>query len=143
MKEHVSNFAGNVEGRDVLAGKVDVIVTDGFTGNVALKLLEGTTSTLLKKIKNALTGSFLAKICALPLVGALRGMRDELDPDKFGGAPLLGVRGVCAIGHGSSNAAAIKSGILITAKAARNNLAEVMASSFAALNELEKEPAHE
>lgn len=143
MKEQVSNFEGNVEGRDVLAGKVDVIVTDGFTGNVALKLLEGTTSTLLKKVKNALTSSFVAKMCALPLLGNIRAMRDELDPDKFGGAPLLGVKGVCAIGHGSSNATAIKSGILITAKAARNNLADIMAQSFEALAETKKDESDE
>lgn len=143
MKENVSDFFGNVEGREVLAGTVDVIVTDGFTGNVVLKLLEGTTSTLLKKIKNALTSSFIVKLCALPLLGSIRAMRDELDPDKFGGAPLLGVKGVCAIGHGSSNAAAIKSGILTTAKAARNNLAEVMAQSFEALAEQKKDENNE
>lgn len=143
MKEKVQNFAGNVEGRDVLAGKVDVIVTDGFTGNVALKLLEGTTSTLLKKIKEALMSSFVTKLCALPLMGAMRGLRDDLDPDKYGGAPLLGVSGVCAIGHGSSNATAIKNGILVTAKAARNDLAQKMAAKFEEVSRLEEVSAHE
>ena len=135
MKENVENFVGNVEGRDVLAGKVDVIVTDGFTGNVTLKLLEGTTSMLLKKIKAALMSSIVTKLCALPLMGPIKGLRDELDPDKFGGAPLLGVKGVCAIGHGSSNAKAIASGVLITAKAARNDMAAKMAERFAVLSQ--------
>lgn len=143
MKEHVKHFAGNVEGRDVLAGKVDVIVTDGFTGNVALKLLEGTTMTLLKKIKGVLMSSFITKLCSLPLLGGMRSLRDDLDPDKYGGAPLLGVKGVCAIGHGSSNATAIKNGILVTAKAARNDLAQKMAAQFEDASRAEEVNAHE
>lgn len=143
LKDQVEDFYGNVEGRDVLAGKVDVIVTDGFTGNVALKLLEGTTATLMKKLKGVFTSSLFAKICALPLLGGLKKMREELDPEKYGGAPLLGVNGVCAIGHGSSSATAIYNGILTTAKAARNHLAEQLTERMAALEGSSKEAEHE
>jgi glycerol-3-phosphate acyltransferase PlsX len=116
-------FVGNIEGGDVLAGVVDVIVTDGFTGNVALKLLEGTSSILLGQVKDALTGSVVNKAAAAVVAPSLRRLKDRLNPDAYGGAPLLGVDGVCIIGHGSSNATAVANGIKVAAQAARGALA--------------------
>jgi glycerol-3-phosphate acyltransferase PlsX len=126
MRASLPGFVGNAEGRDLLSGEFDVIVTDGFTGNVALKLLEGSTKILLGRVKYALMSSTVKKILAAPLAGSLKSLKNDMDPDQFGGAPLLGVKGVCAIGHGSSSACAIESGILITARAVRNDLTEIL-----------------
>ncbi len=113
---------GNVEGRDILGGTVDVIVTDGFTGNVALKLLEGTSKVILGQVKDALTSSVVNKAAAAVVAPSLRRLKDRLDPDAYGGAPLLGVAGVCIIGHGSSNRKAVANGLKVAAQAARGSL---------------------
>lgn len=133
MNTAVPNFFGNVEGRDVLTGEVDVIVTDGFTGNVALKLLEGTSKTILSAVKGVMTSSLVSKLCALPLIGGFKRLRKSMDPDQFGGAPLLGVKGVVIIGHGSSNATAISNGILVGARCVRNDLPERIAQAIGSL----------
>ena len=105
------NFIGNVEGRDLMTDDVDVVVTDGFTGNVVLKTLEGTLKTVIK----ALFAAFSSKPEYEPhmnaLMPALLPMYEELDPDTYGGAILLGVDGVCIISHGSSSARAILNGV--------------------------------
>ncbi len=122
MSASVGGFVGNVEGRDLASGRVDVVVTDGFTGNVALKLLEGTSAFLMGQLKEAMTSSLSRKAAASVLRPALREMKDRLDPDSYGGAPLLGVRGVCIIGHGSSSARAVSNAIRVAAQAARGGL---------------------
>ncbi len=122
MTSALPGFLGNIEGRDVLTGTVDVIVTDGFTGNVALKLLEGTTKVLFSQIKEAMTSTPLRSAAASLLKPALVDLKQRLDPDAYGGAPLLGVKGVCIIGHGSSNAAAVRSAIRTSAQAVRAGL---------------------
>ncbi|WP_419920680.1 phosphate acyltransferase PlsX [Candidatus Poriferisodalis sp.] len=104
------NFFGNVEGRDLLDGPVDVIVTDGFTGNVVLKSLEGTASFFVRLILDRLAGGGPAGSEALRMLAPLA---DELSPDSVGGAMLLGVRGVCIIAHGSSSPRAITSAIRV------------------------------
>lgn len=131
-------FVGNVEGRDVLTGKVNVIVTDGFTGNVTLKLLEGTASTLFGEVKAALTSSPLKKLFALMFASSLRAIKDDLNPDRYGGAPLLGVKGVCLIGHGSSSPEAIKNGVLMAAKSIRKRLPELIESELASVDAASK-----
>lgn len=130
MAEQVPNFIGNVEGKDVLAGVADVIVTDGFTGNVALKLLEGTSRILLGQVKESITGNAMNKAAAALLKPALRRLKDRLDPDTYGGAPLLGVNGVCIIGHGSSKARAISNGIRVAAQAGRGALTDQIAAAI-------------
>ena len=105
------NFIGNVEGRDILKGEVDVVVTDGFTGNVVLKLTESVISLVLRTLKAEIGRSFRTKIGALFLQPAFAGMRREFDYAEYGGAPLLGVDGVIFIGHGSSNPRAIRSAL--------------------------------
>lgn len=132
MAEHVPGFCGNVEGRDLLSGVADVVVTDGFTGNVALKLLEGTSKMLLGQVKDAMTSSAARSVLAAGLKPALSALKDKLDPDAYGGAPLLGVNGVCIIGHGSSNAKAVGNAIRVAAQAARGGLTAQIAQSIAA-----------
>jgi len=131
MAEQVSGFVGNIEGRDVLAGTVDVIVTDGFTGNVALKMLEGTSKILLGQVKDAMTSTLINKAAAAVVAPSLRTLKDKLDPDAYGGAPLLGVDGVCIIGHGSSHATAVANALRVAAHAARGGLTHKIASAVA------------
>ena len=110
------NFIGNVEGRDVMSDAVDVVVTDGFTGNVVLKTLEGGMKFFAGKVFEALTSSAEAKEAAKAILPALLPLAEALDPSTYGGAMLLGVDGVCIISHGSSNAVSI----LNAAKVARD-----------------------
>ena len=105
------NFVGNVEGRDVFTGAVDVIVTDGFTGNVMLKLSEGLTDAMLSMIKRELSASTITKAGAMLARPAFRNIKKRLDYSEYGGAPLLGVRQIVVIGHGSSNARAIRNAV--------------------------------
>jgi len=122
MAERLPGFAGNVEGRDIPAGVVDVVVTDGFTGNVALKLMEGMSKALLGQFKGAMLSSPVNKVAAAVLKPSLESMRDRLDPDSHGAAPLLGVNGLALIGHGSSGPKAVASALRVGATAVRGGL---------------------
>ena len=116
------NFIGNVEGRDLYNGRADVVVCDGFTGNVALKTSEGLVKLFSSSLKNALKSTVTAQVGALLSRKAFNTFKHKLDYSNYGGAPLLGVRGVCAIGHGSSNERAIMNGIRVTAEVAQANV---------------------
>jgi glycerol-3-phosphate acyltransferase PlsX len=116
------NFIGNVEGRDFLTGVADVIVTDGFTGNVALKLLEGCASSLFMRIKQAAQSSLRAKTGGVLLRPALRAVRAGLDPEEYGGTYLLGVRGLVVICHGNSSRRAIANALRFGAEALRKGI---------------------
>jgi glycerol-3-phosphate acyltransferase PlsX len=105
------NFVGNVEGRDVFSGLVDVIVTDGFTGNVMLKLSEGLTEAMLSMLKRELMATAVTKAGAMLAKPAFRSIKKRLDYTEYGGAPLLGVSRIVVIGHGRSNARAIRNAI--------------------------------
>lgn len=105
-------FYGNVEGRDILLGTVEVVVTDGFTGNVVLKLAEGEAKVLLAWIKEALTSSPMARLGGLLARGALRRVKDRVDPARYGAMPLLGVEGPVFVGHGSAYELAVKNALL-------------------------------
>jgi glycerol-3-phosphate acyltransferase PlsX len=129
LAEQVPGFMGNVEGRDVLTGAMDVIVTDGFTGNVALKLLEGTSRVLMQQVREAMLSSAVNKIAAAVVAPSLRSLAARLDPDLYGGAPLLGVNGVCIIGHGSSGATAVSNAIGAAVSAVEGRLTERIASA--------------
>ena len=122
MKEQVPNFAGNAEGRDILPAKFDVIVTDGFTGNVVLKTIEGTSKTLFRALKGIMMGSLLSKLGGLTLKSGLKGLMNSISSDNMGGAPLLGVKGAAIVGHGSSNAIAIKNGVHASARVVRKDV---------------------
>ncbi|MGE3154644.1 MAG: phosphate acyltransferase PlsX [Nitrospiraceae bacterium] len=111
LKASPINFIGNVEGRDVYSGEADVVVCDGFIGNVALKISEGVADTIKKLLLKEIGGSFLGRM-AYPLIAApLRKLKRKIDYAEFGGAPLLGVNGICMICHGRSSAKAIKNAI--------------------------------
>src|SRR5271166_743001 len=105
------HYIGYVEGRDINRGKADIVVTDGFTGNVALKTMEGFAAFLLGHLREMFTSSWRGKMAYLMIRKALSAMREGLDPHEYGGAPLLGVNGVAIIAHGSSNARAIRNAI--------------------------------
>lgn len=130
LTQGLPGFVGNVEGRDVTSGAVDVIVTDGFTGNVTLKVLEGLSRHLLSEVKAALTSTPINKLAAAVVQPSLVALKERLDPDVYGGAPLLGVNGVCMIGHGSSSARAIASGVATTATAVRGGLTTAIAAAI-------------
>jgi glycerol-3-phosphate acyltransferase PlsX len=110
------NFIGNVEGRDVMTDDVDVVVTDGFTGNVVLKTLEGGMKALIKALLAAFASQPEFKPHADALLPSLLPLYDSVDPDSTGGAILLGVDGVCIISHGSSSARAMVNGIKVAAE---------------------------
>ena len=118
------HFIGNVEGRDVMSDAADVIVTDGFTGNVVLKTLEGAMKFAFAAVLEALSSSEEAKAASVALLPALLPLVDELDPDTYGGAVLLGVQGVCIISHGSSSAKAIYNAVQVAHVAVAEGLVD-------------------
>ena len=123
------DFIGNVEGRDILSDDVDVIVTDGFTGNVALKTLEGGIKFIVDRVLAAMSSSDEAKEAAKVLLPELAPLAGELDPDAHGGAVLLGVKGVCVISHGSSSARAIVNAVRVARDVVEANLVDSLAAS--------------
>ncbi|MBQ9041226.1 MAG: phosphate acyltransferase PlsX [Eggerthellaceae bacterium] len=129
LKEKVANFGGNAEGRDVMDGPFDVVVCDGFTGNVCLKTIEGTAKVLFGELKSIMMSSLKTKLGAMALKGGLKGLMGKIDPDAMGGAPLLGCKGACIVGHGSSNARAIKNGVLASAAYVRSGVSELIAEA--------------
>ena len=124
-------FVGNVEGRAILSDAVDVVVTDGFTGNVALKTLEGSLRFLVNAILEAFTASEEAKAAAQVLLPALAPLADQLDPDSHGGAMLLGVDGVCIISHGSSSARAIVNAVRVAHEMVERGLVDALRDAVA------------
>lgn len=120
------DFVGNVEGRDVFRGAADVIVCDGFIGNVFLKTGEGTAEMLLQMLKNELTSSVWLRTLSAPLRPALRRVRKHIDYAEHGGAPLLGVNGICVIGHGRSGAYAIVNACRVAEQAIQQNMLETI-----------------
>jgi len=120
------DFRGNIEGRDLLAGKVDVVVTDGFTGNVALKTIEGTALSVAGAVGAAARSNPVSAVGGLLLRPALGGLRQRMDPDATGGAILLGLRGVAVVGHGSSGADGIANAIRLAARAVESRAVERM-----------------
>ena len=128
------NFIGNVEGRDIFAGTVDVVVCDGFVGNVVLKVSEGLSEVLLGLIKAEMTKSLPNKLAALVLQSDLRNMGKRLDYAEYGGLPLLGVNGVAIISHGRSNAKAIKNALRVARQTAETGVAQAIAEGLAKLS---------
>ena len=125
------DFAGNCEGRDLLAGTYDVIVTDGLTGNVALKTMEGTAKYIVSELKAAAASSKKAAVGALLIKGALKDMAARLSGDALGGAALLGLRAPVLVGHGATNPEAIKNGTLTAARCVREDLCGKIAEALA------------
>ncbi|MBM4123949.1 MAG: phosphate acyltransferase PlsX [Nitrospira sp.] len=126
LKASPINFIGNVEGRDVYGGEADVIVCDGFIGNVALKISEGLADTIKKLLMKEIAGSFLGRLSYLFLAGPLLRLRRRMDYAEFGGAPLLGVNGITIICHGRSSPKAIKNAIRRAKGLAESSLNELI-----------------
>lgn len=111
LKENLPNFIGNVEGGQIFAGECDVVVCDGFTGNILLKTAEGAVSIFAKLLKDEIKKSSMAKLGYVLSKNAFNALKEHLDYDKYGGAPLLGVNGCAIVSHGKSNEEAIKNAI--------------------------------
>ncbi len=122
------DFRGNAEGRDVLEGAADVLVTDGFTGNVALKAVEGTIRTLLDSLREEISASTTGTLGGLLIRPAARRLRKRLDPDTYGGAYLLGLRGLVVIAHGNSSSTAIANAIRLAARGVDHDVVGRLAS---------------
>jgi len=122
LAESDLNFAGNAESRDLLAHAADVVVCDGFTGNVALKLLEGTIRTLLDAFRDEIASTTRGKLGGLLIRPAARRLRDRLDPDTYGGAYLLGLRGLAVIAHGSSGRVALANAVRLAARGVEHDV---------------------
>jgi len=116
------DFRGNAEGRDVLEGAADVLVTDGFTGNVALKAVEGTIRTILDSLREEITATTAGTLGGLLIRPAARRLRARLDPDTYGGAYLLGLRGLVVIAHGNSSPTAIANAIRLAARGVEHDV---------------------
>ncbi|MGA3223889.1 MAG: phosphate acyltransferase PlsX [Acidobacteriaceae bacterium] len=125
------NFIGNVEGRDIYNGKADVVVCDGFVGNVALKASEGLARLVRDLLRQSLNSTVTAQVGALLSRKAFNDFKKRLDHSEYGGAPLLGIRGVCIVNHGSSNDRAIYNGIRVTAEFALAGINERLQQEFA------------
>jgi phosphate acyltransferase len=115
-------FGGNTESRDLLLGTADVVVCDGFTGNVVLKLMEGTIKTVLEELREEIVSSRRGRIGGLLVRPAARGLRQRLDPETYGGAYLLGLRGLAVIAHGNSSRRAIANAIRLAARGVEHDV---------------------
>src|SRR5499425_2980671 len=124
LKNAHLHYIGNVEGGDLFSGDVDVIVSDGFVGNIALKICEGLAVQIFGLLKKSLRSSLITQFAGLLSQGVFRGLKKTIDYIEYGGAPLLGVRGVCVVGHGRSNANAVKNAIRVAAGLAKANMNE-------------------
>jgi glycerol-3-phosphate acyltransferase PlsX len=146
LKRLPLNFIGNVEGRDLFNGHVDVIVADGFVGNVALKVSEGVAGLVRSALKESLKATITRQVGYLLSRSAFIDFKKRIDHTEYGGAPLLGVKGVCIITHGSSNANAIKNAIRVAAECARRQINGSIEQGLAALRptrvEVEAAPVH-
>lgn len=130
MSELVDGFAGNCEGSDLTSGLFDVVVCDGFAGNIALKSIEGAAKFMMDELKAGFLGSFKTKIAAALVKDMMRDLKAKLSGDAKGGAVLLGLRGVVLIGHGATSVEAVKCGTLACAEAVRAQLIDRVASSM-------------
>ncbi len=132
LRQSELRFEGNTEGRALLDGDTDVVVCDGFTGNVALKTLEGTIRTVLQALRSEIGGSVTGKLGGLLIRPAARGLRARLDPDTYGGGYLLGLRGLVVIAHGSSSRVAIANATRMAARGVEHGLVERLAERLPA-----------
>jgi len=132
------NFIGNIEGREAYLGEADLIVTDGFTGNVTLKVAEGVVDVMLSMLKREIMSSILSKIGFFFLKSSLRRIKKQLDYQEYGGALLLGVDGIVIIGHGRSSAKAIKSAINLSVRFMKENVLEKISQEINTMQEVFK-----
>jgi phosphate acyltransferase len=134
LKSAPVQFVGNVEGRHVFAGDADVIVCDGFTGNVTLKISEGLVETVEQILHDELSATFGTRVGYLLSRQAYRRFRKRLDASEYGGAPLVGLNGLCVIGHGRSSAKAVRNAVATAARFVEDGLLEKLAREVAAVH---------
>ena len=146
LKRLPLNFVGNVEGRDLFSGHVDVIVADGFVGNVALKVSEGVANLVRTVLKESLKATISRQVGYMLSRSAFSDFKKRIDHTEYGGAPLLGVKGVCIITHGSSNANAIKNAVRVAAEFSQRHINESIEQGLSPLRPLparaEAAPVH-
>ena len=130
LKKADINFIGNVDGKDIFTGIADVIVCDGFTGNVVLKISEGLADAIVKILKLEIAERSVGRIAYLLMKSALISFKKKTDYDEYGGAPLLGINGTCIISHGRSTAKAIKNALRVAADFSEKRVYEVIASKI-------------
>jgi len=135
LKKAHLHYIGNVEGGDLFSGAVDVIVCDGFVGNIALKICEGLAVQIFGLLRKSLKSSLVSQFGAMLSQGAFKGLKKTIDYTEYGGAPLLGVRGVCVIGHGRSNANAVKNAIRVAAGLAKSRMNEKIEEELSLVTE--------
>jgi len=131
LAESGLRYVGNIESRDLLSHAADVVVCDGFTGNMALKLMEGTIKTLLEALRTEIASTARGKLGGLLIRPAARRLRHRLDPESYGGAYLLGLRGLAVIAHGNSSRKAVANAIRLGARGARGQVADRVAARLA------------
>ena len=131
LKTAPVRFVGNVEGRDVYAGHADVIVCDGFTGNITLKISEGLVETVESLLHDELSSTFGTRVGYLLSRQAYRRFRKRLDYSEYGGAPLVGLNGLCVVGHGRSSAKAVRNAVTMASRAVSDGLLEKLAREVA------------
>jgi glycerol-3-phosphate acyltransferase PlsX len=134
LKDAPVNFIGNIEGRHVYAGDADVIVCDGFTGNVTLKLSEGLVETVESLLHDELAATFGGRVGYVLSRQAFRRFRRRVDYSEYGGAPLLGLNGLCIVGHGRSSAKAVANAVMMAVRAVDEKLLERLRAGVSALS---------
>jgi glycerol-3-phosphate acyltransferase PlsX len=146
LKRLPLNFVGNVEGRDLFNGRVDVIVADGFVGNVALKISEGVANLVRTVLKESLKATITSQVGAMLSRSAFSDFKKRIDHTEYGGAPLLGLKGVCIITHGSSNTNAIKNAVRVASEFSERRINESIEQGLAKLRRVpadtEAAPVH-
>jgi glycerol-3-phosphate acyltransferase PlsX len=130
MKKNLPGFYGNIEGRDILKGKVDIVVCDGFVGNIILKMAESVIGVLTKSFKRNLGSNLFTNLGALLVKPAFTELRRNYDYEEYGGVPLLGVNGISIICHGSSSAKAIKNALYVAEKMSAQKVNENITKSL-------------
>jgi len=130
LKNSSLNFIGNIEGKDIFTGKADVVVCDGFIGNIALKISEGLAETILKMLKQEITSVSTGRIGYLMMKPAIRNFKKRTDYDEYGGAPLLGINGTSIISHGRSTAKAIKNALRVASDYAGKRVFEAISTDI-------------
>lgn len=133
------NFKGNIEGRDIMKGEYDVLVSDGFTGNVVMKVTEGVASALFKMVKKEITATSLRKVGAALVKPGLKNIAKMFDYNNYGGTPLLGVNGISVVCHGSSKSTAVKNAIFAAKKFVEQDFIGVLRDDIAAYRDAQKE----
>ena len=134
LKEKLKSFIGYIEGREMMKGKADVVVCDGFIGNILLKTIEGVGLSVISILKSDINSSILKKFGALFLRGTFKKLKNKMDYREYGGAPLLGIKGISIIAHGSSDNTAIKNAIKLAVKMHKENLINLIENKLIETN---------